>query len=217
MLARFLGLILVALAILCLCVSPAGASGCYVGHYSYGQRTVSYGSYYPSATYYASPYYVFQASYAPDPDSKVKDLKHDLELQKLKTELELLKTKTDLENLKRDLVSPRAPAAEALPGPKQQSKAPAPSEVQVSQAPAGLNCAKCHDKSVAQQKADGKVLFDGNAFVSPEAVVASIKAVVEGKMPPGKKLDDPQKLQAVAAFNEALLQFATAAAAAPSK
>jgi hypothetical protein len=73
------------------------------------------------------------------------------------------------------------------------------------------NCASCHDKSVAVQKAKGTILMDGQNIgdFTAEQRLRIINLVHENKMPPGKQLADKD-------YSELVVGLSTAGPAAKS-
>ncbi len=230
---RFVGLLLAVLAVAVM-AAPVDATGCYAGTtYQRGYSTYSYTPSY----YYAAPYYpVYQASYAPDPDAALKDLKHALEKQNLTQQVELGKAKLEfeqykLEQLKRQVGVPAqgefvpapqppqpapraapprttpAPAVQPAPMPNASEIPPKTSQLTTPHGPhPAQSCVMCHDQKVAAQKGGNNVGFIDGKLASAEFAFKGIEQVVQRKMPVGRKLNDQEISQVVLAFTTTLQQ-----------
>lgn len=190
--------------------SNVDASGCYTGTYNYGR---SYGYSYTPSYYYATPYYpIYSASYAPDPDAKLKELTAEVKLQKAEFQRDLTKQQLEFERYKFEAfkgaqVPAQAPAAPTYgkPAPAQLPNIGAPVQppqtdpMPPADAPKGEQqsrlgaqhsvnaCIVCHEQKVAQKDGGGIVGFVGERVAGPDFAIEGSKRVAAGTMPPRSK------------------------------
>jgi hypothetical protein len=187
---------------------------------SYVQQAVPYQ---PQATYTYSTYYqalaipAYSVTYAPDNAAA--------ELAKVKTDLAIQKQATELREVQLQLLQlrqqqppppdvpesapqyvPQQPYPQQLPpqslppGQRQPKPKMPPAEVPTSFLQPGYSrqaCAACHD-GTTKAKGGGLALFhNGQPHMTPAQQAASIKAVMDGRMPLRSKLTTEQRLQIV--------------------